>query len=204
MKRELTGCIAYAEHVIDYAEVCLNFEVINTAECPIRCALGSYQTNTYQPPCPQPRRRLQIDEALPHLLEAVSIDPDNAKYRHTLGMAKHATGDEEGARDHLLEAALLDEEDAEDRYQLRMRRLSAEKRANPEENRSNVRDSKTFAQQVIAVNIAITGGDGIPAYRGYIGTYISSMYRELGLSHQDATIRALIVARPSGWYTRRR
>lgn len=52
----------------------------------------------------------------------MSIDPENAKYRHALGLAKCATGDEAGAREDLLEAALLDEEDAEDRYQLRMRR----------------------------------------------------------------------------------
>ncbi|CAN0554205.1 unnamed protein product, partial [Ectocarpus sp. 8 AP-2014] len=62
----------------------------------------------------------EIDEALPHLAESVSIEPENAKYRHTLGLAKCVTGDEAGAREDLLEAALLDEEDAEDRYQLRM------------------------------------------------------------------------------------
>lgn len=60
---------------------------------------------------------------MPHLTEAVSIEPKNAKYRHALGLAKCAKGDEEGARGDLLEAALLDEEDAEDRYQLRLRRM---------------------------------------------------------------------------------
>lgn len=69
----------------------------------------------------------QVDEALLHLTEAVAIDSENAKYRHTLGLAKRATGDELGAREELEEAALLDEEDAEDRYQLRMLRKSATK-----------------------------------------------------------------------------
>lgn len=77
----------------------------------------------------------QIDEALPHLAEAVSIDPESAKYRHTLGLAKCATGDEAGAREELLEAALLDEEDAEDRYQLRMQRISEKRRRNDEQQR---------------------------------------------------------------------
>lgn len=78
----------------------------------------------------------QIDEALPHLAEAVSIDPESAKYRHTLGLAKCATGDEAGAREDLLEAALLDEEDAEDRYQLRMQRISEKRRKNDEQQRT--------------------------------------------------------------------
>lgn len=75
----------------------------------------------------------QIDEALPHLAEAASIDPESAKYRHTLGLAKCATGDEAGAREDLLEAALLDEEDAEDRYQLRMQRISEKRRKQDEQ-----------------------------------------------------------------------
>lgn len=93
----------------------------------------------------------QINEALPHLLEAVSIDPDSAKYRHTLGLAKCATGDEKGAREDLLEAAMLDEEDAEDRYLLRMQRISEKRRRNNEQQRM-LRESRESeepgAQQV--------------------------------------------------------
>lgn len=83
----------------------------------------------------------QVDEALPHLAEAVSIDPESAKYRHTLGLAKCATGDEAGAREELLEAALLDEEDAEDRYQLRMQRIS-EKRKRDDEQQRKLQESQ--------------------------------------------------------------
>lgn len=81
---------------------------------------------------------MQIDEALPHLTESVSIDPENAKYRHTLGLAKRVTGDEAGAREDLLEAALLDEEDAEDRYQLRMQRMDEKRRKDAEEEQQHV------------------------------------------------------------------
>lgn len=70
-----------------------------------------------------------------HLAEAVSIDPESAKYRHTLGLAKCVTGDEAGAREDLLEAALLDEEDAEYRYQLRMQRINEKRRKGEEEQR---------------------------------------------------------------------
>lgn len=83
----------------------------------------------------------QVDEALPHLTEAVSIDPENAKYRHTLGLARCATGDEAGAQKDLLEAALLDEEDAEDRYQLRLQRIR-HKLSKSEEEQSALRESE--------------------------------------------------------------
>lgn len=76
-----------------------------------------------------------------HLTEAVSIDPESAKYRHTLGLAKCVTGDEAGAREDLLEAALLDEEDAEYRYQLRMQRIN-EKRKRGEEEQRALRESR--------------------------------------------------------------
>lgn len=74
---------------------------------------------------------------MPHLTEAVSLDPENAKYRHTLGLAKCVTGDNAGAREELLEAALLDEEDAEDRYKLRMRRIRERQRKSEEEKRAS-------------------------------------------------------------------
>lgn len=77
----------------------------------------------------------------------MSIDPENAKYRHTLGLAKCVTGDEAGAREDLLEAALLDEEDAEDRYQLRMRRESEARKTL--EKRSTRQGSKEGTQQVL-------------------------------------------------------
>lgn len=81
----------------------------------------------------------QIDEALLHLTKAVSIDPENAKYLHTLGLAKRVTGDEAGAREDFFEAELLDEQDAEDRYQLRMQRIERSRTA---------RDSETELQEV--------------------------------------------------------
>ena len=77
----------------------------------------------------------------------MSIDPENAKYRHTLGLAKCATGDEAGAREDLLEAALLDEEDAEDRYQLRMQRQAEASKTL--EKCSNYQDSEEGARQVL-------------------------------------------------------
>lgn len=80
-------------------------------------------------------------------MEAVSIDSENAKYRHTLGLAKCATGDKAGAREDLLEAALLDEEDAEDRYQLRMQR-EREKRRNAANHRGAPHDSQEGTLQV--------------------------------------------------------
>lgn len=80
-------------------------------------------------------------------MEAVSIEPENAKYRHTLGLAKCATGDEAGAREDLLEAVLLDEEDAEDRYQLRMQRESEARKT--WEKRSEHQDSDEGARQVL-------------------------------------------------------
>ena len=80
-------------------------------------------------------------------MEAVSIDPENAKYRHTLGVAKCATGDEAGAQEELLEAALLDEEDAEDGYQLRMQR-EREARKTWQKRRKD-QDSEEGARQVL-------------------------------------------------------
>lgn len=105
---------------------------------------------TYPPPSrPAPLIYGQVEEALPHLVEAVSIDPENAKYRHTLGLAKCATGDEAGAREDLLEAVLLDEEDAEDRYQLRVQRESEARKLL--EKRSKHQDSDDGARQVLGL-----------------------------------------------------
>lgn len=69
---------------------------------------------------------------MPHLTEAVSIDPENAKYRHTLAIAKYITGDAAGAREDFREAALLEREDAEDRFHLRMQLREKEKKAEEE------------------------------------------------------------------------
>lgn len=78
------------------------------------------------------------------------IDPDNAKYRYTRGLAKRVNGDEAGAREDLREAAFLDEEDAENRYQLRVQRNSSEQRRVDKQQRDSVEanDNKEVVPQV--------------------------------------------------------
>lgn len=88
------------------------------------------------------RLLLQLNEALPHLTEAASIDPDNAKYHYTLGLAKRGIGDETGAREDLRKAARLDEEDAEDRYQLRVQRNNSEQQHVGNKERDSAREVK--------------------------------------------------------------
>lgn len=91
---------------------------------------------------------------MPHLTEAVSIDPESAKYLHTLGLAKCATGDEVGAREDLLEAALLEEEDAEERNQLRMKRMREKQRQR--EDDTSVSEKSDGAGEAAASRVRIT------------------------------------------------